>query len=499
MTGKPGVVLSIPPGNTMTGIEIHPGIITMPKGNAAPVEVWGVYDNGTKAQLYTNTDNTIYASSDTGIATVDAAGMLNFIAPGTVTLTVSYNSTLTVQTTVTVLDDAPLVTSASTASGSVGSTFNYQITATGTPATYGASPLPAGLSLSPSGLISGNPTKEGASDIQITATDANGTGLKIVHFTITGPPGAPTDLGLNAVAVSENKPSGTLVGRLTTTDPNPLDTFSYALVTGTGAADNASFTIVGDQLYTSAVLQRSVKSALSIRVRTTDPTNATFEKAIALDVVSPPAITFAPESQEVFVGDKPSFSVDATGLEPLIYQWQKGGVDIDGANNRIFEIAQAAQTDAGTYSVRVTNGDGTVTSASVPLTVDLASYGKWASQISGVSDAAALAANGDYNNDGIPNYLDFSFGVQPNQGLGSGAQPLVSQDANGYLLTYREANGILPQIYRILKSSDLLTWVEHQPAQGDVTRADKGAYTEVKVRVPSAEAKLFLRVKVSDQ
>src|SRR5258707_2593448 len=57
---------------------------------------------------------------------------------------------------------APVITSGTTASGTVGSAFSYQITATNTPTSYGATGLAAGLAVNTStGLISGTPTAAG--------------------------------------------------------------------------------------------------------------------------------------------------------------------------------------------------------------------------------------------------------------------------------------------------------------------------------------------------
>lgn len=80
----------------------------------------------------------------------------------------------------------PVITSALTGSGTQGQKFSYRITATGAPTiTYGAAPLPAGLSNnSTSGLISGIPSTNGVFNIQISATNGSGTDLKTLVLTL---------------------------------------------------------------------------------------------------------------------------------------------------------------------------------------------------------------------------------------------------------------------------------------------------------------------------
>lgn len=83
---------------------------------------------------------------------------------------------------------APVVSSAATASGIVGSSFSYAITASNTPTSYAATGLPAGLSVnSASGVISGTPTTAGTYSVTVSATNAGGTGTKVVTFTISNP------------------------------------------------------------------------------------------------------------------------------------------------------------------------------------------------------------------------------------------------------------------------------------------------------------------------
>jgi len=82
-----------------------------------------------------------------------------------------------------------------------------------------------------------------------------------------------------------------------------------------------------------------------------------------------PSIVQQPTSISVSVGQPASFSVVANGTPPLTYQWQKGGVNIPGATQSTFSIAQTQLADAGNYQVIVTNSANSVTSNTVVLTV----------------------------------------------------------------------------------------------------------------------------------
>jgi hypothetical protein len=75
------------------------------------------------------------------------------------------------------------------ATGTVGVAFTtYQIQATNPPIlSYGASPLPAGLSVNTSGQITGIPTTAGQTNVTLSATNGDGTTTKVVKFTINPP------------------------------------------------------------------------------------------------------------------------------------------------------------------------------------------------------------------------------------------------------------------------------------------------------------------------
>jgi hypothetical protein len=81
---------------------------------------------------------------------------------------------------------APVITSPTTASGTVGASFSYQIAASNNPTSFGATGLPAGLTLNTStGLISGTPSAAGTSTVSISATNSAGTGPATLTITIS--------------------------------------------------------------------------------------------------------------------------------------------------------------------------------------------------------------------------------------------------------------------------------------------------------------------------
>jgi hyaluronate lyase len=108
--------------------------------------------------------------------------------PVTIRVTDANGSYAEIFTSLTVVAPlaAPVISSLDSATGAKGTAFSYTITASGSPASYDATPLPAGLNINTStGAITGTPTVGGTFSITLSATNAGGSGTKVLALTIS--------------------------------------------------------------------------------------------------------------------------------------------------------------------------------------------------------------------------------------------------------------------------------------------------------------------------
>ena len=108
----------------------------------------------------------------------------------------SGTGTAVLKITVAAANIPPIITGASTASGTVGTPFvTYLIAATGLPTGYSASDLPPGLTVNAlTGAINGIPTTAGTYVVMVTATNATGSSSATVTMVIGGLPGASSQI-----------------------------------------------------------------------------------------------------------------------------------------------------------------------------------------------------------------------------------------------------------------------------------------------------------------
>ena len=83
-----------------------------------------------------------------------------------------------------------------------------------------------------------------------------------------------------------------------------------------------------------------------------------------------PIITSQPHSQVGYWGKSVILTVTTAGTAPLSYQWLQNGTPIQGATGSSLVLTNLQLTNAGDYSVVVTNAYGSATSSNAYLTVN---------------------------------------------------------------------------------------------------------------------------------
>lgn len=91
-------------------------------------------------------------------------------------------------------------------------------------------------------------------------------------------------------------------------------------------------------------------------------------RAARLEVYPIPVITRQPAPQKANEGKRATFTVSATGRN-LSYRWRHGGADIGGADKNTLVMNGVGAGQMGEYTVVVSNGAGSVTSAPAALDV----------------------------------------------------------------------------------------------------------------------------------
>lgn len=152
-------------------------------------------------------------------------------------------------------------------------------------------------------------------------------------------------------------------------DANPAATLQWqsstdgTTWTNVAGATAASYTTGATSLSSSGTRFRCVLT------NATGSINSNSATLTVTALVVAPAITTQPASATVTAGSPASFTVVATGTAPLRYQWMKGAANV-GTDSATYTIASATASDAGSYTVTVSNGFGSpVTSSAATLTV----------------------------------------------------------------------------------------------------------------------------------
>lgn len=345
---------SPPPSATAPSITAQPSNITAVLGANA---TFAVTANGTSPLSYQWYKNGAAIQSAKGTSlTLSNIGVVD-IGSYYVTVTNSAGSatsnTVTLQTPALA---APNITGAPTSRSIVeGETTTLSVTASGTGLTYqwqkNGLTIPgadsATLTLPNVKMSDGGAFSVVVSNIVGTVRSPSALLVvtpKASAPTIVAPPANVTTLSGNAVKFSVSA-SGT----------TPL-TYQWrkdgtAISGATGASIQLNNIQPSDAGNYVVVVTNSLGTATSAPAILTITNNATA-----------PTIVVQPISQSVPIGGIATFGVSVSGTAPFQYQWWKNGKALSGATSATFTVDVDHASDAGSYSVTITNSAGTVSS-----------------------------------------------------------------------------------------------------------------------------------------
>ena len=302
-------------------------------------------------------------NSSTGAitGTPTAAGVTSVVL--TATNPTGTSSPVTVTTTIAVAGIVPVINSATAAPGTVGTAFTYDITATGSPTSYTASPLPAGLVLNSStGAITGTPTAAAATVVSLTATNAIGTSSPAtVTITIAA-------AGIAPVITSATTAPGT-VGTVFTT---------YTITaTGTPTSFTASPLPAGLVLNSSTGAITGTPTAAGITSVVLTATNATGTSSPVTVTTTIAAAGLAPAINSATtapgtVGTAFTYGITATGSPT---SFTAGPLPAGLVLNSLTGAITGTPTAAGVTGVVLTATNATGTSSPVTVTTTIAAAG----------------------------------------------------------------------------------------------------------------------------
>ena len=159
-----------------------------------------------------------------------------------------------------------------------------------------------------------------------------------------------------------------------------------------------------------------------------------------LTITTSPAITTQPVDLSVLLGQPAAFSVAATGLPPLSYQWRFNGADIPGATANVYSRANVQVADDGGYAVVITNLSGSVTSQPAVLRVLL---NPALTQVQGTQTNFSFTF---YTTTGLTYVVEYK-----NDLNALSWTPLATNTGAGNILTYTEGvTNLFSRFYRVV-------------------------------------------------
>jgi outer membrane protein assembly factor BamB len=129
-------------------------------------------------------------------------------------------------------------------------------------------------------------------EIYLLVTDDGGLSADLpLAIRLQNVPEPPFAISLDATGILENQPAGSIVGKLTASDPELTDSHTFALSTNAAYPSNSLFRIQGNSLLANQPFDYEAEQSLSVEILATDSSGLSFAQAITVlikDIDEPP-------------------------------------------------------------------------------------------------------------------------------------------------------------------------------------------------------------------
>lgn len=348
-------------GQAPTAANVSATVAANSTGNAIALSLGG--GTATSVAVDTNATHGTATASGTSITYTPTAG---FSGTDSFTYTATNASGTSSPATVSVTVSAPTLSLSPTSlpSGTVGSSYSASLSASLGTAPYSyavtAGALPAGLSLSSSGIFSGTPTSSGTSSFTVTATDDLGaTGSRAYAIAVAGTAStAPTASNVSATVAANSSGNAITLslggGAASSVAVDAAPSNGTAIASGTSITYTPTAGFSGSDSFTY----------------TATNTAGTSSPATVSITVSAPVLSISPSgSLSASVGDLFSQTFTAgNGAAP--YSFAMSGTLPDGlAFDAPSATLSGTPTEAGTYALTLSATDHLGASSSVALSL----------------------------------------------------------------------------------------------------------------------------------
>ncbi len=234
--------------------------------------------------------------------------------------------------------------------------------------------LPAGLNLigkvgSVSWSIRGTPTESGVFNVLLTAKEEinsplDRTATAMIVITIVNPVGVGVAPSVTSPPLASTFNAGQQSSFTVVASGTPPLTYFW---TKAGISVSTATTSTGSNTFSIPIVSTLDAGLYSVMV--SNAFGMTFPVSTLLTVNEPAAIGTPPQTVTVYDGESLTLSINATGTQPMTYQWFLNNQPVEGATGSNLTIPSSHSTNAGSYTVTAQNVVLTATSGAGMVSV----------------------------------------------------------------------------------------------------------------------------------